>query len=56
VAVLNHLGAKKEAGLSTPRIFTYGKDVQFIIFLLQQHFAINKDYLNPWYMDCINTN
>ncbi|XP_078343367.1 monoacylglycerol lipase ABHD2-like isoform X1 [Oculina patagonica] len=24
VAVLNHLGAKKEAGLSTPRIFTYG--------------------------------
>ena len=26
VAVLNHLGAKKEGGLSTPRIFTYGKE------------------------------
>ena len=24
VAVLNHLGAKKEKHLSTPRIFTYG--------------------------------
>ena len=24
VAVLNHLGAKEEGGLSTPRIFTYG--------------------------------
>lgn len=43
VAVLNHLGAKKEAGLSTPRIFTYGKDVQFNIFLLQQHFVTDQD-------------
>ena len=25
VAVLNHLGAKKKEGLSTPRIFIYGK-------------------------------
>ena len=28
VAVLNHLGAKKEAGLSTPRIFTYGNVIR----------------------------
>lgn len=31
VAVLNHLGAKTKEGLSTPRIFTYGKGCIIII-------------------------
>lgn len=46
VAVLNHLGAKKEAGLSTPRIFTYGKD--FCAYTVQDLFT--KCFINE--QDC----